>query len=340
VQKQIPFKKPLFDNCYRVGRILYRLSAYRRLSCHMLRHGVSARDIVRSQFPYIAPDPSAPLIATVEFTNYCNLQCVYCLSPLGLRPRGFLQRETLFKIAEGVRQLGVRRVRVVGLGEPTLHPEFALFMQELARAAPYLSIVTNTNWKRPEETIRALLEAPVSLVEISADSANKEGYEKSRLGGDFERLLANLTLLKETKRALHSRTIVNIRLMARPSERAIEHDLIAFWRDYADTVMPQYVVERKRLPNAKDVYRPTQFEDESYPRCSLPFKDLTIHWNGDVPLCYHSAQQIGEPGLLLGNVQTHSLAEMWNADIMRQYREGHCARDASKMPMCKGCSGV
>jgi MoaA/NifB/PqqE/SkfB family radical SAM enzyme len=306
----------------------------------MLRHGVPARDIVLSQFPYFAPDPFAPLNVTVEFTNYCNLQCVYCLSPLGLRPRGFLQRETLFKIAEGARQLGVRRIRVVGLGEPTLHPEFEPFIQELVAAAPYVSIVTNAHWKRPDETIRTLLEAPVSLVEISVDSANKADYEKSRLGGHFEQLLANLSLLRETRRTLRSRTIVNIRLMARPSERAIEQDLLAFWRRYADTVMPQYVLERKHLPYVEDVYRPAQFEDSSYPRCSLPFKELTINWNGDVPLCYLSAQQIGEPGLVVGNVQSHSLAEIWSANIMRQYREGHCSRDVSKMPMCKGCSGV
>jgi hypothetical protein len=60
---------PLFNSCDRVARIFYRLSAYRRLSWHMLRQGVPALEILRTQFPLIDPNPHVPAVVGVEFTN-------------------------------------------------------------------------------------------------------------------------------------------------------------------------------------------------------------------------------------------------------------------------------
>jgi uncharacterized Fe-S cluster-containing radical SAM superfamily protein len=244
---------PLFNSSNRVARILYRLSAYRRLSWHILRRGVPAREILRTQFPFIEPNPRAPTLVSVEFTNYCDLRCVYCTCPLGLRPHGFMQRATFERLLDGIKQLGVRRVNVVGDGESTMHPEFTSLIRELCRSVPYVLVLTNGQWKRPKDIINAMLEARVSVVEVSVDGGD-EGYEKSRLGGHFERLLENLTLLSTSKRKLRSRTMTYICLMLRPSECVVERELMAFWNNYADVVMPQYLLERRHLAFKKDVY--------------------------------------------------------------------------------------
>ena len=144
-----------------------------------------------------------------------------------------MQKEVFDRLVEGIKQLGVRRIRVIGNGEPTLHPDFALFTKQLAKAAPYLSVLTNGQWRRPKDIIHALLQAPVSMIEFSVDAATKDGYEKSRLGGSFERIIENLKLLKETKRRVGSRAIINLRIMMRPSERAVERQLRAFWQNFA-----------------------------------------------------------------------------------------------------------
>lgn len=331
-------RRPVFDNSDRIARILNRLNAYKRLSWHMWRRGVPAREILRTQFPTIEPNPDRPALVSVEFTNYCDLRCIYCTSPLGLRPRGFMARETFERFLEGVRQLGVRRVRVVGNGESTLHPEFTSFISALGSVGPYVSLLTNGQWKCSEDIIMAMLEAPVDMVEFSVDGGNKEDYEKSRLNGIFERLIENLKLLNSSKKTLRSRTITNIRLMLRPSERAAEKQLMAFWQNYADTVMPQYVLARKHLVYSEDIYSPAQFQNHSYPKCAAPFKALEVNWNGNVPLCSNSAQQVGAPGLILGNVLTDMLGDLWNGSMMKQYREGHYRREISKIPICKGCS--
>jgi MoaA/NifB/PqqE/SkfB family radical SAM enzyme len=177
------------------------------------------------------------------------------------------------------------------------------------------------------------------MVEVSVDGGDKEIYENSRRGGVFEQLIENLELLRASKQNRRSQTITNIRLMLRPSERSLEKRFMAFWRNYADTVMPQYLLERKHLAYKENVYTSAQWYDDSYPKCAAPFKELEINWNGDVPLCKFSAQQIGAPGLVLGNVNTDLLGDLWIGSVMRQYREGHYKRNPQKMPICKGCTG-
>ncbi len=330
-------RSALFDNFNRIARILYRRRAYAKMVLHAAGRRVPLLNFIRTQFPFLLPDAGVPPQITVEFTNLCNLKCVYCTNPLGLRPRGFMSVETFTRLVQSIKDCGVDRVRVIGNGEPTLHPEFARFVSELAKATRYVSVLTNGQW-RSDEVVYAMLNAPVDLIETSVDGMSEEDYEKSRIGGHFNTLLENLRQLQEARRELRGSCLINIRLMLRPSQRAVETQLTAYWRQYADAVMPQYVLKRLQLGYDEDVYTGLHLAAQSYPKCSLPFKDLGVNWNGDVPLCAGSAAQIGPPGLILGTINDHSLRELWNTQIMRQYRAGHRDRQLEKIPMCKGCA--
>jgi len=72
---------------------------------------------------------------------------------------------------------------------------------ELARACKYLQMITNLQ-RVNDSIIASILEAPIRLIEISVDSDHKEGYERSRVLGDFDRLLRNLETLKEARARL------------------------------------------------------------------------------------------------------------------------------------------
>jgi MoaA/NifB/PqqE/SkfB family radical SAM enzyme len=318
----------------RIARVVSRRGAYARLAWHTgLRLGPAG--VLRTQFPLVLPDAAAPPTVSVEFTNYCNLRCPYCTSPLKLRAQGFMSEETLADLVRQLRECGRPRVRLVGNGEATLHPRFAEFVRALGGATRMLTLTTNGQW-RHDATAEAILDAPTHLVEISVDGMTREHYERSRPGGDFERLLRNLVRLREL-RGPSRRTLINIRVMLRPSEKLDEPRIMRFWRAYADTVMSQYIIDVGG--NDDDVYAPVHATGD-YPRCTLPFKVLDVHWNGNVPLCSYSGKQTGQPeGLLLGNIRTRPLEDLWNDAVMSQYRRAHRTRDESLMPVCNGCFG-
>ena len=85
------------------------------------------------------------------------------------------------------------------------------------------------------------------MLEISVDASDKASYEASRIGGKFERLIDNLTLLRHERDERTAPTIINLRLMLRPSDLDRQQELKQFWHQYADTVMFQHLVQREAL---------------------------------------------------------------------------------------------
>lgn len=331
-------KALLIDNTRRLARLRYRMVPYVKLARHALGR-MSIGNLLRLQFPTLLPDAPAPPSVTVELTNACNLSCTYCTSPLALRPRGIMSEETFNLLAGQLYAAGVRRVRLVGNGEPTLHPRFAAYARRLAAVVPYVSVVTNGN-RLPDDTLDAMVSAPLRLVEISVEGHDYASYVTGRRRGNFAALLENIARLRRLRDARGASTMILLRLMLRPSDAGGEEALESFWRPRADVLMRQYVVHRSERGDERDAYQPVQRQEGRYPRCTLPFKELDILWTGDVPLCHFSAAQLGEPGLLLGNIRQASIADLWRGPILQQYRDAHRHRDKARMPVCRGCAAV
>lgn len=328
---------PVYDNTKRLARIADRIPYYTRVALSAAGR-IPASTMLRSHFPFAIPDGDAPAHLTVEFTNFCNLSCPYCTSPLGIRQRGMMDRTTFEILLSQIREFSLPRIRVVGNGESTLHPRFSEMILELADNCRYLHLVTNGQ-RLDEPIARSILEAPVRLLEISVDSDSKQEYERHRLRGDFERLLSNLATLKRLRRELRSPTLINVRAMIRPSEYGRQREIVRFWARLADVAIPQYLHDYTR-GNDPDVFIHDQKRKGTIPRCSLPTKAMFIHWNGRVPICEMAQQQTGIPeGVIAGDIHEHSLRAIWNSALFVQYRAGHRYRRAELTPICRGCVG-
>lgn len=341
-----PFKKSVhnpfvltFDNSNRIARIFHRYQSHKQKFMRSIRKGVPLIDLARALIPYQIKDALYPPILALELTNYCNLKCPYCTSPLGLRERGYMSDALFKKIILDLQTVKCNRVQLVGNGESTLHPNFGAFIQELGKSGKFVSIVTNGNWIK-KEVPHQLIKSNIDLIEISIDAGGKEMYEKSRINGNYEHLISNLQELYKYKVELKSKTMINIRLMVRPSELNKYNQEISFWSQFADQVMPQYLTKINNTQYNNDLFLPIQNLQQSYPKCSLPFMHLEVKHTGEVLMCYYSQFQTGGKGLVIGNVNDSSIAELWNSPTMKQYREAHRKRIESKMQVCKGCPGT
>jgi len=321
-----------FDTTNRLAKIWYRARLYSKIVL-ATRGRTPVTALVRKQFPMVLRDADAPPTLCIELTNYCNLACTYCSSPLKLRPQGFMQPATFNRMLQQITETRIGWVSIVGNGEPTLHRHFPEWIRQIARATKFVELTTNLQ-RADERLLRSIVEAPVNLVHVSVDGASKEEYERMRVGGHFERLLRNLRALKRLKEQTQSPALVDVRVLLLPAQREHEARILEFWRDFADVVSKQYVVNFDHGSQGYDsTYKPNA-------RCTLPFKILDVNWDGNVPMCTYSRMQTGNPqGLTLGNINQQTIAQMWNGPIIQQYRDGHRYQREELVPMCKGCSG-
>jgi MoaA/NifB/PqqE/SkfB family radical SAM enzyme len=290
-------------------------------------------DLLLSRAPALHMSP-APATVGIELTNACQLRCPHCDAqhPAIRGKAGYMSVETFARLVTQVRALKVRNLRLIGGGEPLLHPRFADWVPQLRGLASLISVTTNGQRLTPENSRAAL--GVLDAIEVSVASDNAEGFARSRTGGDFPQLLENLSRLRRLQARMRSRTAIHIRVMVRPSETPRIDRLLEFWRPYGDVVSTQRLQDY--FDQQGDVF--VRGRTEEYPPCVLPFRTLGVSWDGNVPLCRVSAFQCGTPdGLVLGNIHQTTLADIWQGRVIRQYREGHRRRDPALMPICHNC---
>ncbi len=301
----------------------------------LLKTGMPIDDVLRHQYPFLLPMSRKPLGLQIEFTNLCNLECKYCTNLIDERPKGYMEERIFDKLIQDIRKYRIRRISVVGNGEPTIHPMFNKYIKKLGEVSHVLSLTSNLQ-KVNEENISAIAQS-VNILNVSVDGINQQTYEKYRHKGSYNRLLHNISLLKKYKKELGSDLKLNIRLMVHPSYEANIKEMNKYWEQYGDIVSNQYVLNFKN--EREDVYD-FNTDENFHPKCSLPFKKLDIHWDGNVPLCSYYYKQANHPNsYILGNVEYQNLKEIWNLELISHYRKALKMRDKKNMPLCAGCIG-
>ncbi len=322
-----------------LARVRERPQVYLRIIASTISTG-SLVETLKSRFPFRLPDPEFPRIVALEFTNFCNLRCPYCAAQTGpvRGQRGFMTDATFSRIVSQLREFPLQTLRVIGGGEPTMHPRFAEFASQLRRVARISTLTTNGQLfseKNSRQTATSF-----DIVEISVDGSDAAEYEKYRVGGSFQKLLKGIELLRSAAAQERSKMLLHIRIMLKVSDVERVPELRRYWEQYADSVSVQHLFDR--TGTGIDLFTILPKMEGSFRQCEYPFKAMGICWNGDLPLCpaIEERLKVSDGGLLLGNVNNDSLLEVWHGPSLRQYREAHRSCQPSGAPLCVGCNDV
>lgn len=124
----------------------------------------------------------------IAVTDLCNLRCVYCMPPEGVKcsPREevlrFEEIQRLVRVATG---LGVRRVRLTG-GEPLARRDVLKFVAMLRELPGLEDISLTTNGTLLAPQARALRDAGLNRVNISLDTLRPERFASITRRGRLE----------------------------------------------------------------------------------------------------------------------------------------------------------
>ena len=116
----------------------------------------------------------------ISVTDKCNFRCLYCMPEEGLQWLPKSEILSYEEIAEVVRQLlplGVTRLRITG-GEPLIRPDLERLIAQLKALDGIEDIALSTNGVHLPKLARALREAGLDRVNLSADSLRAERIAK------------------------------------------------------------------------------------------------------------------------------------------------------------------
>lgn len=284
------------------------------------------------------------IAANVEWTSKCNAACTMC-------PREAIEKPLLMnpaiwrRVLERLSPDEIFRVVLAGYGEPTTHPRFFEFIDDLRAHPVRFDMVSNGHLLDPDKLEH--LDGALGLVIVSFSSVDPEIYARVHVNLDQRRVMENLRAAKRTLK----RTRLAISLTPMPECLPTLSETIGWLRAEGIqmlTMSPtlynragnlgehRLASERLRrmirthrlrsqevdfVPSVREVFR--QWRGNRF-RCLPRNVDLFVASSGDYLYCYND---VGHRHLI-GHVTRDAVA-----DVLRR-RE----RLAAIPDLCDGCN--
>ncbi len=135
----------------------------------------------------------------ISLTDLCNLRCVYCMPPEGVRKQAhdqILSLEEIGEIARAAVELGVKKIRLTG-GEPLVRRGVLSLCRELRRIPRLQELTLTTNGLLLSGMAAELKAAGVDRVNVSLDTLDPEKYRRITRGGCLEDALAGIQAARD-----------------------------------------------------------------------------------------------------------------------------------------------
>ncbi|MBF0200655.1 MAG: radical SAM protein, partial [Desulfamplus sp.] len=278
-----------------------------------------------------------PSVILIENTNCCNARCVMCPREKLTRKPGFMDFELFEKIIREVSE--TRRKPIVhlhGFGEPLLDkllPERIKLAKALGIKHTYL--VTNASLLFPE-TAKKIIDAGLDEMKISFYGTDDESYRRTMRGLDFSVSLSNVREFVKLRKSMNKkRPKLILQYLPQKTNGAATKEFKSMWRSALD----------KRMGDCLNISSPDNFGggraynpvgEKIASVCFYPWSALSVLWNGKAVTCcmdYNGDQEVG-------NVNLHSVKEIWNGSEMSDIRKNFGRLDYGGFPTCQYCDWV
>lgn len=280
--------------------------------------------------------PSIPYIDQIELTNPCPMHCTFC--PRGIagqmkRPTGMMSFELYQKLLDQMhpRQAAYRPLELHHLGESLLHPQIDRFIEEASLRNLPTEISLNPSLLLPD-LMKKLLNAGLSRIVLSLDALDDKlsiaiRGPASRYSVAEKNIEALLTYAGTIPKA--PRIVIQ---MLDLSKNRHQHAL--FLERYARLHLPYIEAYIKPLdgPDPDDSLSKPEKPPLRY-CCTYPFRSVVVLWDGRIVPCCRD----DDAKLILGDLNTQTLQEIWEGEPARHLREAHIQRDIKQGHLCDGC---
>jgi len=266
--------------------------------------------------------PRMPEIVQIEATNICNAKCVFCPRDDMHRRQGIMSLELFKKIVDECAELGITHVRMHNYGEAFVDRKLV----EKVRYAKQKGIqevgMISNGSLITEPIARGMIDAGLDAINISVDASGKEVFEATRIGLKYDKVIANIERLLRLRGESGKRRPKLILSFVRQNNSVDEQAFIEHWKSIADKI---HVTDLHNWAGTLNTE-----SDVNFP-CYRPWLTFTVLWDGRVSLC--CADFDGKT--ILGDLNTHTITEIWNAEPYRNARRQHL--ESGGPDVCRAC---
>ena len=312
-------------------------------------------ELTQTKIRYGFQSPEAavfPPIIVLENTNVCNLRCIHCPQAHGYPERQdfyahYMDWEIYKKAIDEIAEHKINHLRFSPAGEALIHPQI---LDQLAYAKAKgispLNLTTNgltldnpavaQGSKIPGKSISdRLLELGVDIIDISLDAVSKEKYESIRQWSKYHRVWGNIHRLLYMREKINAPTKIMLSIVDQPESHEELEAFVHYWTPLVDRVIVRPYLENLGLTPGKPDTLVEQLQGiERWP-CPQFWKRVTITPEGHIRFCVVDWLDKS----VLGNLETHSIKEVWQNAEYERLRGCHFRGDyQAAHDMCGPCT--
>lgn len=304
-----------------------------------------------------APCP-LPQRAIVELVNTCNLDCPMCrVGRHGVNLERIMPTALFERILASLKP-ALREIRLNGLGEATLHPQFESCVRRIREAGLHGELITNLTCSA--STIDLLVDAEFTIL-VSWDAATPRLFEVLRRPARFSETWASLQALGSAAAARRRSELLHLIFTL---QRANFLELEGVVTLAAEAGIPSVVVNVIKLADEAWIERHRGAIEDSLGRaravailrgirlfvpdhlgqrllpggvsptpatqgCDRPWQEIVIRYNGEIGVC-----NMFNP-YIYGHTSRSGISGAWNGPLAQAFRR--LVNTPDRHPYCEGC---
>lgn len=275
-----------------------------------------------------------PLNVDIELTNACNLKCPYCARThkrWGDNTVGFMDKNLAKKILDEINAENGYCVKFSLRGEPLMHKDIVEIL-EYASKTNLIDYYFNTNGSLlTEKLMDEFIRIKLPRISISVAGWDKESFEKSQCGANFEQVRENIIKFKKKRESAKSEfPKIRLQIVLTPDVLENIKKVEETWKNLGDELGGIEFREESEENISKEI-QCSKF------KCNFLWQRIVILWNGDVyPCLFHGVKD--NKDILLGNIKKSTLSNLWNSEKMQHMRNLHNNGKSNEILSCSKCS--
>lgn len=272
-----------------------------------------------------------PKVILLDTTNFCNLKCSMCGHNTMTRDKGKMGMKLFRKIIDEIAERDKNvRVWMVFFGEALLL-KYQLYWEILyAKRKGLQDVALNSNGNLlNEDACIGLIESGLDAIYVGIDAFNPDTYAKTRVGGDYDRVVANVNNLLELKKKMGvTKPQVFVQFVEMEQNKREVEEFTKYW-----TACGAIVKIRPKVTWAGAVSSWKVKNIERYP-CYWAMRTFNICWDGRVSLCSVDY----DAKFVAGDVSQNSIESIWQGSLKR-IRDMQINGDYKSLPpFCRDCT--
>jgi len=286
-----------------------------------------------------------PFIINVDPSDKCNFRCKFCpTGDLELmkntpgRHFGALDFDLFKKIVDDICEFDepIKVLRLYKDGEPLLNPHFVDMIKYAKNSGccDRVDTTTNASLLTPELSL-AIIDAGLDRINISIEGVNNAQYKDfSDYKIDFDKLVENIAFFYENRKQCEMIVKINGDILTEEQKQEF-YNVFGNITDgiFIESIMdcwPTYELEKVEVNEDRGIYGQ---EIKEVLTCPYVFYSFPINSDGTASLCFLDWSR----KLVIGNVKTQSVKEIWNSEAMIEYQKLFLKGERKSHPVCREC---